>query len=113
MKTKNTIDSLIIVHNGLNPKQNAYIDQITNAEEASFYVFPEDDVEAELTVLHEVLREIEKYEKETNEFPVVLFAVSVGEYVIPEVTDSIGLENIIHIDEQGSRFAEVAVMAER
>lgn len=96
-------DLLIIVHNGLNRKQCSYIDKLEN--EKHFIVFPEEDERLEIEALNEVLIRIQKYKKETNRYPFVLFAVCVGEHIIPVVTKQIGSENIIHIDEQGNRFA--------
>ncbi|MYL57023.1 hypothetical protein GLW20_05845 [Virgibacillus halodenitrificans] len=50
------------------------------------------------------MNKIELYKKKTGQYPAVIFAVSVGEYVIPLVTERIGKEHVVHIDEKGKRF---------
>lgn len=95
---------LIVVHNGLNEKQYSFIEKISTGD-TSFYGYPEDNDQVELTVLHEVYEQIETYKKETNKAPTVIFAVSFGGYIIPKVMEYVGIDHIIHLDEQGNRFA--------
>jgi hypothetical protein len=97
---------LIVVHNGLNEEQYAYIERLKKEGfQTSFHVFPEGHDEEELAVVQEVIEKIKDYQAETNCSPHVLLAVSVGEFIIPEVTKLLDKEYVIHVDERGNRFA--------
>ncbi|MEX3625438.1 hypothetical protein [Viridibacillus arvi] len=94
--------TLLVVHNGLNKKQSTFLEKFDKVNyDVQFYPFSEGDLEGELAVKEEVLKKCEKF----NVPLFIVFAVSEGGIIIPAVSKSIDKERIIHIDNEGNRFA--------
>lgn len=96
--------TLLVIHDGMNEKHSDFIEKKFNKEGVSIQFFPflENDIQSEKEAEKTVIQEL-------HEFPgaaiTVLFAVSVGESIIPEVVKYVDRKQVIHIDYEGKQFA--------
>lgn len=98
---------LLIISDGLNDKQSEFINTFVKEFEFTpeYAMFKTEDLPSEMDSFQLTKEKAEKYELDFNKKPHFLFAVEHGSYIIPHVVEDYGIQNVIHIDHYGERFA--------